>query len=414
MSDMIARGLANKNKSDLTIRKLIVPTRLIPAPPVMVTPPTVTYGVGNAASSITNNVIVPVITTGTTVNPLFRFNTEVKRADWDGTIYENTFPDTLCVRNAAVTINIGYGNMIVEFCVDGSQFELHEKGTGPSTRISVDEGNGYQYVTASPISDNTDGNFHFRLVDFAGVRKLRRIKVEYSSLLFRGLSIGPNDTVFPATRPLGAKTIVFGDSFTGATGATAECTGFAAQCVNMFGWEPMISGVGGTGYINPGTNTTFINRVQHDIISYNPDVVIIQGGQNDTGSSKAAVQAAATLLYQTVQAGLPKAKIFVLGNIAISGISAAITDTRDAIKAACATCKIPFIDSIDGVTYDSNGVALKAAVGNWFTGTGNIGSVQTTGNRSYYTWTDSGHPSQAGHTYIGNRLATEIFSLLNQ
>jgi lysophospholipase L1-like esterase len=184
----------------------------------------------------------------------------------------------------------------------------------------------------------------------------------------------------------------------------------------MLGFDYWISGSGGTGFVAPNTGlgrVKYQDRIQHDVIGYAPDVVVIQGGQNDTIYTKASVQAAAELLFNTLRTALPNTPIITIGPIAIGAMTTAVTDTRDAIKTAALANGVAMIDSVDGVTYDFKGNALAPAMGNWLNGTGNISAPTTTGNRSIYTWTDNGHPSNAGHLYIGERVAGEVYQLLN-
>jgi lysophospholipase L1-like esterase len=407
MADLISIGLASKAIGDVTRLKSVLPPKLQPLPTVMTSSPTVVLGTANGTSQITNSVHVSSVNGSSTV-PLYTYNGDCRVG--------SGYPDELFVVNKAVTTTNSFGSFSVEFCVDGTQFEWYQKGLGGRYRLSVDEGYGYQYVTATPQNAATqDGNLYYTLVTFS-TRLPRKIRLEIDSGYFGGVRVGPNDTVFPVTRQLGDRAIFLGDSFTEGTGATASFTSYANVASQFLGWECWASGSGGTGYIATGSTgrVKYLDRVVHDVIGYNPDIVIVEGGTNDTASAKATVQVAATTLLQTIQAGLPRAKIFVLSNFSVQGTSAAITNTRDGIKAAALACKLPFIDSLAGITYDAKGIALTPfASGMWFTGSGNTGATQATGNASYYTFTDGGHPSPAGHRYLGERIASEIFRILN-
>jgi lysophospholipase L1-like esterase len=391
--------------ADIATRSKLVPTALRSLPSTMSTPPTVTMGAANAVSSITgvnsDTMKVPALVSGLP-NPLFRYIGDIQQAS-------SNFPNDRMVSNKAVTINIGYGNFSVEFDIYDNQFEIMWKGQGQAYRVLVDEGNGYQ-IAYSGITTKApnDGSFHFELYQFSSF-KFRKILIEIDGGWFGGINISNTGTLFPPTRKPTPKAVIFGDSFTGGSGADgASITGYAEQLSLMMGWDYWNSGVGGTGYMNPGTQTTFGTRVQHDVIGYNPDVVLIQGGQNDTTYTATQVQSAATTLYNIIKSALPNALVVVLGNFSLSGTPTTnITNTRDALKAAALSAGLPYIDPISGITYDSKGVAIKTT-SNWWTGTGRQGATTGNGNADLFTWTDNGHPSQAGHDYITRRTATEI------
>lgn len=388
----------------------LTPSSLRNLPTTMSTPPTVTMGAANAISSITgvnsDSMKVPALVSGNP-NPLFRFIGDVKQAS-------TSYPNDRLVSNKAVTINIGYSSFGVEFDFYDNQFEIMWKGQGQAYRVLVDEGNGYQ-IAYSGITTKApnDGNFHFELYQFSSF-KFRKVLIEVDGGWFGGINISATGTIFPPTIKKSPKAIIIGDSFTGGTGADGgSITGYSEQLAWMMGWDYWNSGVGGTGYMNAGTQTTFGTRLQHDVIGYSPDVVVIQGGQNDTTYTGTQVQASATSLYNTIKTALPNALIVVLGNISLSGTPGSpVTNTRDALKSAALSVGLPYIDPISGITYDSKGNAIKTT-SNWWTGTGRQGATAGNGNADLFTWTDSGHPSQAGHDYIARRVATEIQRLFS-
>lgn len=402
--------------------KLLKPTTQFKLPSVMSAPPTVTVSAANASSTLTNVQTIYGGISGTTgVNPLFKYMGDIYRADWNGTVYGGTFPDFNYVKNKAISGTTGYlsGVIDVEFVVDDSSFEIVVQGKGQSTtwRILIDEGQGYQsaFVDPAPTSIPNDANQYNILVAFSS-RKLRRIKFQSADCGFRGINVGGNGTVLPVSHTPNSKLMVMGDSFTEGTGANGWFNGYASVIGTFLGMDTWTSGSGGTGFVNPNSGLNRVkyqDRVQHDVINYKPDLVIIQGGQNDTAYLKSDIQSAANLLFQTLKSGLSNVPIIVISNIAIATLTTAMTDCRDAIKTAALSNGVALIDSIDGTTYDFKGNVITNAFGNWFTGGGNIGSPQTTGNRSIYCWTDSGHPSNDGHRYIGERVAGEIYKLLN-
>lgn len=418
IQSMKALKLAKQNGNKI---KLLKPTMQFKLPTVMSTPPTVAITKSDTSGIANSQPIYGGISGQTGVNSLFKWYGDPKRADWNGTAYTGTFPDTNYVKNKAISGTTGYlgGVIDVEFVIDDISFEIMVQGKGQSTsyRILIDEGQGYQAVFAdpAPTSIPNDAGLYQILLTFS-TRMLRRVRFQSADCGFRGVNVGGNGTVLPSSQPSAPKLIVMGDSFTEGTGANGWFNGYAPTVGVMLGMDYWISGSGGTGYINPNSGLNRVkyqDRAQHDVIGYKPDLVIIQGGQNDTTYLKADIQTAADLLYKTLKAGLPNIPIITISNIGIGTTTSAMTDTRDAIKTAALANGVALIDSIDGITYDFKGNAIGSALGNWFNGSGNIGNIQTTGNRSIYTWTDGGHPSNAGHRYIGERVAGEVYKLLN-
>lgn len=422
MSDKQARAIAIQALNGNNKLKLLKPSSLSKLPGIMSSPPTVTVVSGDN-SGLTNPVSTYAVISdeSTELNKLFHYMGDMYRSDWDGSSYSGAFPLFWFAKNAAITGMPGNvaGNLDVEFIVDDISFEImvHGRGQGTSWRVLIDEGQGYQSAFADPAPVNipNDASMYWIKLVFS-TRTLRRVRFQSADCGFRGVTVGGNGTLLPPTRPKAPKVLFFGDSFTEGTGATGWFNGYAPLVGQMLGGDYWISGSGGTGYVAPNTalgRVKYQDRIQHDVIGYDPDVVVIQGGQNDTIYTKANVQAAADLLYKTLKAGLPNVPIISIGPIAVGAMTTAVTDTRDAIKTAALSNGIALIDSVDGITYDFNGTAVAPATGNWLTGTGNISAPISTGNRSIYTWTDNGHPSNAGHRYIGERVAGETFKLLN-
>jgi lysophospholipase L1-like esterase len=412
-----AQKKANNALKKINDNKLLIPKMLRPLPLVTTNPPTVTIGIKNGTSVITGAVDkLPITSTTVTQQPFRYAYGDFKRADYSkgSQTYTGLAPDNKMIRNFAVTSTNNFGNVSAEFTFDGSEFEFPLKAlAGQNYQVSVDEGQGYQLITTDPQGLGvSDGGVYRVDVNF-GSRKLRRIKIEIAGGYFGGVTIGANDTVFPPARPLGIRALFFGDSFTEGTGATG-ISQYSSFTSKILGWEHWASGSGGTGYLNNGPTgrVVFRDRVQTDVIAYKPDVVVIEGGTNDTTFDPSTLQTEVDTLLKQIKQGLPNTKIIVLSNWAVQGTTAAITNTRDAIKTASLANKLPFIDSIAGITYNENGVALNEASGMWITGLGNTASPQATGNATYYTYTDNGHPSVAGHRYLGERLATEIYRLL--
>ncbi|MFL5481140.1 MAG: SGNH/GDSL hydrolase family protein [Gemmatimonadaceae bacterium] len=379
--------------------------RLIGLPPAMATPPTVTQGTANAASTIAS-----AVATAATVNSSGTWikNTAVP---WK---YSGGKVDVVSqAANALLTVcsfncnALAGGNMFVESMFDGSVFEFGTRGISGNAafRILVDG----QYVSSTPtIGPPGDGALYWQKVDFSGVRAVRRIRIELTNQCgFRGFNVGPNDTLWPSSLPDGPRSIWMGDSKTNGTGATAQISGFVDRATKLLGWsrDAWTSGIGGAGYLNV-TQPTFRSRVVTDVINNSPEIVVIQGGGNDSAFSAAQIQAEATTLYAQIRAALPYVKLIVIGDLIASGTPTSFqVSMRDALKAAL------LAGDPNGPNLFIDPIVSASAVANtlgFITGTGKVGATTGSGNADLLTGSDGIHPTQSGDDYFGDRIYQAI------
>lgn len=231
-------------------------------------------------------------------------------------------------------------------------------------------------------------------------RKPRHIRV-FTNCGNVGLTIGPNDTVWQAHRPLYSKRCIFlSDSF-GAANPTYSTEAFLYRAAEMLGWEPIRCSQSGTGYDADGSGggrTDFLARVSTEVApaaagTSLPVVGVIYGGTND---SQAQIETAPALVFAALAAALPGVPWYVFG---VQYPSGAADATRDAKTAALQT-----------QAQAAPNVRLFTSPKTWFTGTGRVGATTGTGNSDLYTSSDALHPSSAGHKYIGARVAESISS----
>lgn len=356
---------------------------LSPTPTVMSSPPTVTIGTANASSVISNSVLVPWTSSA------FRYlgGTPVQAGV--------AFPDTLMGRYRTITSSVIPAYMNVEFEFDGSEFEIYQKALASNNyRIWVD---GQKVTDAVQSGPGSPGSLFLTHVNF-GSRANRRIRIEGSVFYFGGIQVGPNDTIWKPSTPAGPRVALVSDSFgegagTGGAGAH-EC--FLNVMGRLLGWRDLWNqSVGGTGYLNNGGGggkVKYRDRIQNDVIQYNPDIVIVHGSVNDAGQTPSALTAEATALYQAIRAGLPDATLIVVLPFAML-VTATYDAERDAVKAA-ADAEADFV--------------INPRADGWITGTGRVGATTGSGNADLYRSSDAIHPTAAGSAYLGFRLAQTI------
>ncbi len=121
------------------------------------------------------------------------------------------------------------------------------------------------------------------------------------------------------TRP---SVLFIGDSYTGGSGL-AEMS-YACMAAVRMGWVCDLSAVPGTGYISGGpanrfvvdpyigTSTSFVERIPHLAAMYRPDIVVLDGGRNDTFAPSDDVFKAMSATIGEVRRAWPTATIIFL------------------------------------------------------------------------------------------------------
>lgn len=297
------------------------------------------------------------------------------------------------------------GNGILEFCSDAPRLEVRMAQQSASrVEVAVGLGNSApQYITKTATATAVGGGEQQIVFDWKGVREERLYRV-HSSNWFSRITMDANSRIWAPAQDNYIKAVFVGDSYVGGTGATYVDGDYVAIASYLCGFQnPWQSGIGGTGYVNPGAATPFISHIS-DVINANPDIVVIAGGTNDTGSSAATVQAAVLLYIQTLRAGLPTVPIVVLGVWPKStGPSAAVLTTEGAVSAAVTQFNDPLC-VFEPIATDPTG--------SWIFGTGNTGAPAGNGNADLYIGSDGTHPNDAGYDFLGRRSAVAVQSAI--
>lgn len=263
-----------------------------------------------------------------------------------------------------------------------------------------------------PIAGTTPGSTHLLTVTL-GTAKPRVVRFDCSVMPFGGIYLPPTATMWKPPQPQ-KRAMVLGDSLSGGSAMnTALGAGtWFNRAMLLLGYEDSWQeGIGSTGYITAGTAVVFQDRVAVDVTPWAPDVLFIWGGYNDNAGSQAAIDAAADLLYSTIETALPNTEIFVIGCWSPTGSpGSGITNTDNTLKASAAAAGIPFISPVTGEIYNGAGV-LIATHGPWITGTGNTSAPTGSGNADIYIGSDGVHPTDAGHAYIARRVYAAVKEL---
>lgn len=235
----------------------------------------------------------------------------------------------------------------------------------------------------------------------------RRITLEFDrGINFGGLFIPASASVLAASTPSPTRFAVIGDSFVwgaGIAAAAQNSLGFVQSLSRLLAWPQTINlGVGGSGYTVAGSGGgKYADAARMTALTtFNPDVILVTGSQNDRDAAAGLIQSEAAALFSAIKAALPSSKIVASSMLfpaeptaARNGFDIPRRNAIDAeIRAAATAASVPFIDA-----------------STWFNGTGRVGSPMGDGNADLFrTSLDWNHPSEAGHNYLARRFAPEI------
>lgn len=306
------------------------------------------------------------------------------------------FPLDQMTANRAV--NYGFtknsNQYFVEFRTDAAVFEVayHGNGSNSANRVRIDG----KYVTFSSIEAPNDGDIYVTRVTLPD-RQLRTIRLEATAMNFYGINLAATDVLQapPTSDPVRA--VILGDSITEGTSGVPGVNPFevyASQSARKLGWEAYYqSGVGSTGYLAaPGGKLKLRDRLATDVFPFNPEVIVIAAGFNDP---IAGIGDEAAALFNDIQARLPNTQVFVVGPWGPGGYSGQAPKAA-AIQAALSGR--PNFFYIDNST--------------WQTGNGNVNAPNGSGNGDQYVGPDGVHPTQAGHSYLADRLTAAVTAVV--
>jgi lysophospholipase L1-like esterase len=116
--------------------------------------------------------------------------------------------------------------------------------------------------------------------------------------------------------------LFIGDSFTAGNGFAEMSYGCMAAV--RLGWLCNLSALPGTGYVSgnqfhrfvvnqyDGVSTSFVERIPHLAVQYQPDIVVLDGGRNDLFPPQESVFEAMTTTLNAARQAWPEAKIIFI------------------------------------------------------------------------------------------------------
>lgn len=247
-------------------------------PSVLSSPPTLTNGVGGAASAISSSVLNSVLDGSKFTCLGGPFPRGVNYPNYLGAASGN-YPQITSPSPVAIEFNFD--------TVDATgRFEIYLKGGGQQYRVLLLQKDG-SWGAASQYAGRTmpnDGSLYFDLVTL-GAAGLYTIRIEFSASTTFGIQAGPTDTI-SSRKTRRRRYIVVGDSYTEPTfsdsGTVFAHYGWVQQLAYLTGYDLWSAGSGGTGYVaTNGSKPKYYDRLANDVLAFNPDGIIFTGGIND-------------------------------------------------------------------------------------------------------------------------------------
>ncbi len=180
--------------------------------------------------------------------------------------------------------------------------------------------------------------------------------------------------------------LIVGDSYTAGVGADTEDQGWAYLVAGELGFPTNIDGVGGTGFMWGGGQddrgleySVRLQEIAATDPAFVPNLLILQGGQNDAvANDPAALETATTETIEAARTLWPGVQVVVLGPSAPQPLAEQLRDANNAVRVGAEAANAPFIN---------------AYAAGWFT---------AANSQDFYT--DGAHVDTAGHRYLADKF----------
>ncbi|MET1052158.1 MAG: SGNH/GDSL hydrolase family protein [Mycetocola sp.] len=207
-----------------------------------------------------------------------------------------------------------------------------------------------------------------------------------------GTAGAPTGTTASDAGPLspGSDALFFGDSWTWGYSAEPPTAGMAYTAAAELELDATVDGVPGTGFVSPGPGNegSFARRLTALDLDAVPELVVLQGGTNDTESTPENIAAALTATVDVVEKRWPEATLVVVG---------------PGPRTWPAEQRLTAVDAVlSGTAADLGIDYISPLAERWIT----EATAPTVLDQS------TSHPGTAGHAYLGRELADSIRELL--
>jgi lysophospholipase L1-like esterase len=357
-----------------------------------------TIGEQTEKSTISNVTLYPVLINNTPngeVSDLFRYSCPVQ-------VSGSIFPEYTFVRMA----DMRKGGYTVEFYVDDDfEFIVYNAVYAivivDDVRVSDGISNVTNYAKCHTKVSFLEKKKHHICLCFGG-------SVRFHGIITCGVVTRYEDTRLRLISD--GDSIVEGSSCIGTAYSQYGC--MMATMSHILNMDFMNVGVGGSGYVRTGNNgqPNMVDRFDTYITPYNPDLLVVMAGLNDSGNDIESIKPYIDSYWEKVKSLSPKYVIMISpysptptpnnGNIAIAAYLKEVAERK----------KYPYIDTINGKTYDAMGNIISEYP---------HGCLTTAEHREEWyaeylsgqSGYDGTHPNKVGHEWMGRYLANEVFKI---
>jgi lysophospholipase L1-like esterase len=195
-------------------------------------------------------------------------------------------------------------------------------------------------------------------------------------------------TPAPLVLPDDPTVLIFGDSWTYGSAATVPTLGYAYVLSETLGWNTVVDGVRGSGYLKPGLDGgSFGERIAQLDPGIDPDLVIVEGSINDRRLYPDGYRVAVTAAWDALAALYPEASFVIVG-------------------------PAPQVLPVEKPTrlIDADLAELAGSRGWWYVSPISDEWITPANYAAVIDSSDFGrdHPSTEGHAYLAQRLAEAL------
>lgn len=347
-------------------------------------------------SSIVGGTLYPALTNDIEngeIDPIFRYSVPMKVASDQYPLYKGV--------KANDARKLGY---CVEFYVD-DDFEI-VMGDYARFVLVID---GFQ-VTEGVYSHISEARLHFKVSFIIQNNEAHHVEIWcYGDSTFFGAISGGIVTQYKQNRLrliVDGDSIVEGSAVIGSEYAPFGC--WASRLSQILDMDLINDGVGGSGYVKTGHSLpNMVDRFETFITPFSPDMLVVAAGLNDSSLNITEITPNINAYYEKVNLLSAKYVIVVSPYSNVVSPSSGNIAIADYLKSVSEKYQWPYVDLINGKTYDSLGNIISQY---------SNGGIMTDAHRSeWYSDegenTDQTHPNAIGHTWIGKYMADQIFKI---
>jgi lysophospholipase L1-like esterase len=194
----------------------------------------------------------------------------------------------------------------------------------------------------------------------------------------------------PLALPEHARVLIFGDSWVYGSAAIAPTLGFAYLIGEHRGWDTVVDGVRGSGYLKPGIDGgSYSERIAALDPDLDPDLVILEGSINDRRLPAAGSRDAVPATWDQLAELYPEARIVILG------------PAPQVLPVQKSTARIDA--DLSELAAQRGWWYISPIADDWITPANYLGVIDTGIGKN--------HPSTDGHAYLAERLDSALAAL---